>query len=81
MATATAGCPSAWGDGTSARGNIAFYLVLFLLCVLTVAGFLPHPALLAVVGILLLWRNRGLFVRIDYSLILTFVFFLSLWAI
>ena len=57
------------------RGNIAFYLVLFLLCVLTVAGFLPHPALLAVVGILLLWRNRGLFVRIDYSLILTFVFF------
>ena len=36
------------------RGNIAFYLVLFLLCVLTVAGFLPHPALLAVVGILLL---------------------------
>ena len=57
------------------RGNIAFYLVLFLLCVLTVAGFLPHPALLAVVGLLLLWRNRGLFVRIDYSLILTFVFF------
>ena len=57
------------------RGNIAFYLVLFLLCVLTVAGFLPHTALLAVVGILLLWRNRGLFVRIDYSLILTFVFF------
>ena len=57
------------------RGNIAFYLVLFLMCVLTVAGFLPHPALLAVVGLLLLWRNRGLFVRIDYSLILTFVFF------
>ena len=56
-------------------GNIVFYLVLFLLCVAAVGGFLPHPALLAVVGILLLWRNRGLFVRIDYSLILTFVFF------
>ena len=57
------------------RGNIVFYLVLFLLCVLTVGGFLPHPVLLAVVAVLLLWRNRGLFVRIDYSLILTFVFF------
>ena len=57
------------------RGEIAFYLVLFLLCVATVSGFLPHLALLAVVAALLLWRNRGLFVRIDYSLILTFVFF------
>ena len=57
------------------RGAIGFYLVLFLLCVLTVGGFIPHLALLVVVGVLLLWRNRGLFVRIDYSLILTFVFF------
>ena len=57
------------------RGEIAFYLVLFLLCVLTVGGFLPHPALLAAVTILLLWRNRGLFVRVDYALLLTFVFF------
>ena len=54
---------------------IGFYLALFLLCVLSVAGFVPHAALLAVVGLLLLWRNRGLFVRIDYSLLLTFVFF------
>ena len=57
------------------RGRIAFYLALFLLCVFTVGGFLPHPVLLAVVGLLLLWRDRGLFVRIDYALILTFVFF------
>ncbi len=55
--------------------SIAFYLSLFLLCVLTVSGFLPHAVLLAVVGLLLLWRNRGLFVRIDYSLLLTFLFF------
>ena len=57
------------------RRAIAFYLALFLLCVLTVGGFVPHPALLAAVGVLLLWKNRRLFVRIDYSLILTFVFF------
>ena len=61
--------------GTSAPGKHRLLSGPLLLCVLTVAGFLPHPALLAVVGILLLWRNRGLFVRIDYSLILTFVFF------
>ena len=57
------------------RRAIAFYLALFLLCVMTVAGFVPHLLLLAVVGGLLLWRNRRLFVRIDYSLILTFLFF------
>ena len=55
--------------------KIGFYLALFLLCVATVSGFLPHVALLLVVGVFLLWRNRGLFIRIDYSLILTFVFF------
>ena len=35
----------------------------------------PHVVLLAVVTALLLWKDRRLFARIDYSLLFTFVFF------
>lgn len=52
-----------------------FYLALFILCLLTVSGILPHVVLLAVVVISLLAVKRDLFVRIDYSLLLTFIFF------
>ena len=54
---------------------IWFYLLLFLLCVSSVAGFVPHLILLVAVSAVLLWKNRGLFARVDYTLILTFVFF------
>ena len=54
---------------------VCFYLVLFLLSVLTVGGLIPHVALLAVVMISIFWKKRSLFVQIDYSLILTFTFF------
>ena len=39
------------------------------------AGFLPHVLLLAVVAAAVLFKNRKLFVCVDYSLLLTFVFF------
>lgn len=54
---------------------VAFYLVLFTLCVLTVAHFVPHLVLLAVVTAALLYKNKKLFAQIDYSLLLTFLFF------
>ena len=54
---------------------IAFFGVLFVLCVLTVAGFIPHEALFVVVTLALLWRSRALFAGVDYSLIFTFIFF------
>lgn len=57
------------------RGPVCFYLALFLLCVAAVGGMVPHVVLLAVVAILLLWKDRRLFARIDYSLLITFVFF------
>lgn len=57
------------------RKSIAFFGVLFLLCVLTVGGFIPHEALFVVVTLALLWRGRDLFTGVDYSLIFTFVFF------
>ena len=52
---------------------VAFYLVLFTLCVLTVAHFVPHLVLLAIVAAALLYKNKNLFLQIDYSLLLTFL--------
>ena len=51
------------------------FLSLFLLCLLTVAGILPHKALLAVVSLVILVSDRKLFTRVDYSLLITFTFF------
>ena len=57
------------------RKSVCFYLVLFLCSLAAVAGFLPHVLLLAVVAAAVLFKNRKLFVCVDYSLLLTFVFF------
>ena len=57
------------------RKSISFFGVLFVLCVLTVGGFVPHKVLLVLVTVALLWRSRELFAGVDYSLIFTFVFF------
>lgn len=57
------------------KRTVYFYLALFTLCVLTVAHFVPHLVLLAVVAAALLYKNKKLFTQIDYSLLLTFVFF------
>ena len=57
------------------KRTVCFYLVLFALCVLTVAHFVPHLVLLAIVAAALLYKNKSLFRQIDYSLLLTFVAF------
>ena len=57
------------------KRTVCFYLVLFALCVLTVAHFIPHLVLLSVVAAALLYKNKSLFRQIDYSLLLTFLFF------
>ena len=57
------------------RRACLLYFVLFFLCILTVAGWLPHVLLLLLTSAALLWKNRRLFVRVDYSLLLTFTFF------
>lgn len=54
---------------------VAFYTVLFLLCILAVAGIVPHLALFVVVTVAMLAADRALFTRVDYSLLLTFTFF------
>lgn len=51
------------------------YLVLFFLCILTVAGIVPHGLLLAVVLAAVLLINPRSLGRVDYTLLFTFLFF------
>lgn len=55
--------------------RLCFYGFLFVCALLTVAGVIPHEALLALVVMSILLTNRILFSRVDYSLLLTFIFF------
>lgn len=51
------------------------YLVLFLLCLLTVAHVLPWQMVLGTVLAAVMFRDRKLLAKVDYSLLLTFVGF------
>ena len=55
--------------------RIAVYLVLFLLCLLTVAHILPWQAVFFAVIIMVAAADRQVFVKVDYSLLLTFACF------
>ncbi len=52
-----------------------FYIVLFLVCMLTVANVLEYWVTFAVVTVAMLIINRKLLLKVDYSLLLTFIFF------
>lgn len=51
------------------------YLILFVLSLLTVAGFVPYLITLGIAVFSMLIFNRRLFIKIDYSLLFTFVGF------
>lgn len=53
----------------------AYYFVLFILCLMTVAYLIPYPVLLLIsIPVLLLW-DRNTLTKVDYSLLLTFISF------
>ena len=52
-----------------------FYILLFLLCMLTVANVLAYWITFAVVTALIIVINKKLLLKIDYSLLFTFIFF------
>ena len=58
----------------SRKGVLAFYLVLFVLCLAAVGGALPPWLLLVLVVSGILLTDRRLFLKIDYGLLLTFFF-------
>jgi len=49
----------------------AFYLILFLLCLLTVAHMIPYPVTLGIVVLGVGIMDRATIGKVDYSLLLT----------
>ena len=52
---------------------LAAYLILFTICLLTVARIIPYQIPLVLVLIYMLLRNRENISRVDYSLLATFI--------
>lgn len=67
------------GDNVEAaeRKNylLLMYLLLFLLCLFTVARVIPYPVTLVIVAAAVLILDRSTITKVDYSLLLTFVGF------
>lgn len=55
--------------------RIIYYGVLFVICLLAVAKICPIELLFGIILIAVLIDNRKLLIQIDYSLLLTFIFF------
>ena len=54
---------------------LPMYLLLFLLCLFTVARVIPYPVTLVIVAAAVLILDRSTITKVDYSLLLTFVGF------
>ena len=61
----------------SSTTKLLIFLVLFVLCLLTVFRILPYPVTTAVTVAVLLMTERKLLKEIDYMLLLTFVCFFT----
>lgn len=55
--------------------RIIYYTVLFMVCLLAVAKICPTGLLFGIILIAVIIDNRKLLLHIDYSLLLTFIFF------
>lgn len=52
-----------------------FYAAMFLICMLTVGNILDYKICFVIIAVTLLIFKRNLLLRIDYSLLMTFIFF------
>lgn len=57
------------------RRKLNIYIVLYIACLASVFGFFPYTAALTVTIITLSVTDRKILARVDYSLLITFVFF------
>ncbi len=67
-----------FSEQTSLKGKekpLAIYLILFGVCLLVVAHVVPYIVALLVVLVTALWLDRKVLLKVDYSLLLTFVGF------
>ena len=58
--------------------RLLVYLALFVVCLLTVAGVLHYLIMLGIVAVLILILDHGAFRKVDYGLLITFIFFFIL---
>lgn len=57
------------------RKEIIIYSILFILCILSVFKVISYPVLLIIVTAVVLLISRRLFLKVDYSLLATFICF------
>lgn len=57
------------------NNSLIYYIVLFCLCILTVIGLIPDIILFIIILISIIIKNKTLLLKIDYSLLLTFICF------
>lgn len=57
------------------KRRIVFYIILFAVCLLSVFGFVDHFVMIAVVTTGIAMTTGGVLKKVDYALLLTFVFF------
>lgn len=60
---------------TIKKGKTFLYVILFVLCILAVFKVIPYYAALLVVLVAAFFMDKSLYLKVDYSLILTFVGF------
>lgn len=62
-------------SSTKYHAKLIMYLMLFIVALLTVLGFLPYPIMLFITFVLVLLVDRRTLLKVDYSLLVTFVGF------
>lgn len=65
-------------ETTTLKGKekqIIVYLLLFGVCLFTVAHLIPYGVMFTIVVLIILWMDRKILLEVDYSLLLTFVGF------
>ncbi len=56
-------------------GQLTVYLILFILCILTVARIVPYGITLAIVALVVFVMDRKVLAKVDYGLLVTFIGF------
>ncbi len=62
-------------DEKTDKKSMMFYGVLFLLCILSVLGVVSYEAALVIVCVSCAFKDIKIFLKVDYILLITFVFF------
>ncbi|CVI69956.1 Inner membrane protein YbiR [Clostridiales bacterium CHKCI001] len=55
--------------------QVYYYLLLFFLCLLSVGGVIPRIILFGMISVCIFIKDKRLFLKIDYALLLTFLCF------